>query len=393
MSAFANRLTRRTLVTALAGGVLMTPAGRPAVADQVASTGTPGASPASSPVASPAASPGTDPSPTSLVVAGLNNPRGMAFRPDGTLLVATGGNPGPNAALVEVSDGCPRVLVGGLPTARVAFRAVVGVADVAVLDGRTYLLLAGGNIDGDAPPNGVYEVSDDGSATLTSDISTFIRDNPVAEIPGDYDTDGQPHAMLPDPSGDGFLVTEGNSNQLLRVSLGDGSVERVADLSAGHPIPTGLALDGDGAPLVAYFTAAPYAEGSARVVRVLPDGSTADAWTGLSLLIDLAVGPDGALWALEMATGHGDDPGAIRPGTGRILRRGGDGVTTVIATGLELPSRMRFAPDDSLYVSGPAFGSDTGEGWVIRLAPSDGIIGPHTVPAIATLTGDLACPT
>ncbi|CAA9547474.1 MAG: hypothetical protein AVDCRST_MAG70-642 [uncultured Thermomicrobiales bacterium] len=376
------RTGRRSLFAAVAGGAAVHLAARSA-----ASKG----GFAGAPAASPALSDRT--AAVTLVATGLVNPRGMAFRPDGTLLVAIGGKAGPNAGVVEVTDGCPRVIVDGLPTARVAFRAIAGVSDLAVLDGRTFLLLAGGNAEGGTPPNGIYEFDDDGAVTLLADLSTFIRDNPVAEVPADYDADGQPYALAVEPRGDGFLVTEGNSNQLLRVSVSDGSIERIADLSSGHPIPTGLAVDDEGAVHVAYFTAAPYEEGTARVVRILPDGMVSDVWRGLSLVIDLAFGPDGTLWALEMATGHGDDPGAIRSGTGRVVRRGADGDSIEVATGLELPTRMRFASDGALYVSGPAFGADDGEGWVIRHEPVVAESRPIATPAITSLTRSGECPT
>ena len=91
---------------------------------------------------------------------------------------------------------------------------------------------------GVSTPNGLYRLDGAGGAELLADISAFIREHPVAEKPRDFDTDGQPYAML--AMGDAFWVTEGNSNQVLRVGL-DGTVARVADLSQGHPIPTGIA--------------------------------------------------------------------------------------------------------------------------------------------------------
>jgi len=136
---------------------------------------------------------------------------------------------------------------------------------VAYLDGALYLLLAGGNIDGDGMANGLYRLDGDGETTLVADVSGFIRDNPVAEVPDDYDTDGQPYALL--PMGDAFWVTEGNSNQLLRLGL-DGAVSRLADLSVGHPIPTGIAPAPGGGAYVGFFTNIPYREGAAAVVRV-----------------------------------------------------------------------------------------------------------------------------
>lgn len=321
------------------------------------------------------ATPGATPGPelASYAATGLINPRGMAFSDTGTLHVAIGGNPGPNAGVAVIEGGCPRMIMSRFPTARVAFRAIAGVADVAMLDGRLFALLAGGNIDGGALPNGLYEIPSRNDARLAANISAFIRRNPVASIPGDYDTDGQPYAMLAD--GDGFFVTEGNSNQLLRVGL-DGAVERVADLSDGHPIPTGIARAGDDQVYVAYFTSALYPEGGAKVVTITRDGTVANAWTGLTLVTALATGPDGALVALEMATGYGDDPGAIGPGTGRVVRQEGPDAATPLVTGLDLPAAMIFGPEGDLYISGPAFGADAGEGYVIKVPVNQLAAGP-----------------
>ncbi|MBA3337729.1 MAG: ScyD/ScyE family protein [Chloroflexia bacterium] len=300
-----------------------------------------------------------------IVATGLVNPRGFTFGPDGELIVALGGAGGDSAGIVVVGDdACPIPLVEGLRSTRVAFGAYSGVADVAFLDGRLYALISGGNIDGDELANGLYAVESDGELTLLADISGFIRDNPVADVPGDFDTDGQPYALR--PVDDGFLVTEGNSNQLLHVTP-DGAVRRVADLSAGHPIPTGLAIGSEGEIYVGFLTPAPYPEGGATVVRVEPDGTQQEVWTGLSLITALAIGPQGDLYALELATGHGDDPSAIGPGTGRVVRQTGPGDAEPVVTGLNLPTAMRFAPDGALLISGPTVGADDGEGTIVRV--------------------------
>ncbi|MBA3416856.1 MAG: hypothetical protein H0U10_16675, partial [Chloroflexia bacterium] len=142
--------------------------------------------------------------PISVVAAGLTNPRGFDFAPDGSLAVALAGTSDATAGVASVVDGCPVPLVEGLPSYRIVFAAPTGVADVAYLDGALYLLLAGGNIDGDGMANGLYRLDDGGDLALVANVSEFIRDNPVAEIPGDYDTDGQPYALL--PMGDAFWV-------------------------------------------------------------------------------------------------------------------------------------------------------------------------------------------
>ncbi len=301
-----------------------------------------------------------------VVAAGLTNPRGFAFAPDGTLSVALAGRPGPHAQVIRIESGCPVVIAGGLPAYQIVFGATTGVADVAYRNGQLYALLAGGDTDRGGAPNGLYRLDGVGGAELIANISAFIREHPVAEKPRDYDTDGQPYAML--AMGDAFWVTEGNSNQVLRVGL-DGTVARVADLSQGHPIPTGIAPAPDGGAYVAFFTPAPYAEGSAKVVKVAPDGTVTDVWTGLTLVTALAVGPDDTLYALEMATGHGDSPDAIAPGTGRVVRMAGADAIEPVVTGLALPVAMDFGPDGALYIAGPTFGADDGQGTILRIDP------------------------
>jgi hypothetical protein len=271
------------------------------------------------------------------------------------------------AQVVRIGEGgCPEVVLDGFPTARVAFRAIAGFADVALLDGETYALFAGGEIDRDLAVNGLYRLDGSGGADLIADLSSFIRDNPVAEIPGDYDTDGQPYDLLPLADGTGFWVSEGNSNQLFRVGV-DGAISRVADLSVGHPIPTGLAPGPDGGVYVALFTPAPYTEGTAKVVLVTPDGDVSDVWTGLTMPTALAIGPDGALYVTEMATGHGEDPDLIVTGTGRVVRQTGPDASEPVVTGLAFPSAMTIGPDGAFYVASPSFGADEGTGTIVRI--------------------------
>jgi hypothetical protein len=235
-----------------------------------------------------------------------------------------------------------------------------------VVDGTTYFLVAGGDIDSNAIPNGLYRLTGDGEPEpeLIANISEFIRDNPVAERPPDYDTDGQPYHLF--PTADGFLVSEGNSNQLLRVGL-DGTVTRVADLSAGHPIPTGLTVAPDGAVYIATFTAAPYPEGGAQVLRINADGTSEPAWRDLTMIAALTTGPDGRLFALETATGHGAEADDLDPASGRVVELLPDGTWQPVITGLSFPTDMAFAPDNRLIIAGPIFNADDGQGTVLSL--------------------------
>ena len=356
----------RMLFSTLVLGTLF--AGWTAVAPVRGTTAAPAPTTSQGAVLAAAATPGPDDVVT-VVAAGLTNPRGFTVAPDGTLVVAIAGREGPHAGVARIEDGCPVLVADGLPAYRIVFGAVTGVADVAYLNGQLYALLAGGDTDRGETPNGLYRLDSAGGAELVADVSAFIREHPVTEKPRDFDTDGQPYAML--AMGDAFWVTEGNSNQVLRVGL-DGTVARIADLSQGHPIPTGIAPAPGGGAYVAFFTHAPYTEGSAKVVKVAPDGAVTDVWTGLTLVTALAVGPDGTLYALEMATGHGDDPDAIAPGTGRVVRMTGPDTNQPVVTGLTLPVAMDFGRDNALYTAGPTFGADEGQGTILRINLSTG---------------------
>ena len=95
-----------------------------------------------------------------------------------------------------------------------------------------------------------------------------------------------------------------------------------------------------------------------------------------------AVDDGGALCALEMATGYGDDPSRIGLGTGRIVRQIGSGMAEVVVTGLSVPSAVDSGPDGALFVAAPAFGADDVEGIVPRCDLSGGepIRVPEEVP-------------
>jgi plastocyanin/sugar lactone lactonase YvrE len=334
----------------------------------------------------------------SLAAGGLINPRGMTWSPDGTLYVALAGSggttesqhdspheeqygpffSGDTASVVRIERqlnvttiGCPVAVAGGLPSTQGMGGHTQGPSAVAFLDGQLYILQDSGPIAATAfpdLPNGVYVVNPDGGVDLVANIMEWTRQNPVSHVPYDLTEESETFAML---AGDGFLwVLEANSGQVLQVTV-DGEIRRIADLSEGHPVPTGFALTGDGGVYVGYLTPAPYTDGSSKIIKVMPDGTVTDVWTGLTMVTGIAVGPDGTLYAAEMATNNIDEPPFTSPRTGRIIRQTGPDSLAEVVVGVDYPIAMTMGPDDALYVSFPAFAATEELGGILRIDLSE----------------------
>jgi len=305
---------------------------------------------------------------------GLTNPRGFTWGDDGTLYLALAGNggeeqlsieatPAPffvgdSASIVTIADGCTAPVVEGLPSLHwVDAGWTWGMMDLVILNGDLYALSGGGHTP--EAPNGIYRILADGTWELVADLATWSAENPTSFLAPDDNPAGSWFDLETD--GTVLWVTEAVRGQILTVTT-DGQIERFVDLSEGHMVPTGLALDGEGGAFVTYETTVPYLDGSSKVSHVAADGTVTDVWTGLTAVTDLVMGPDGALYAAEMATNNTDDAPNLHPGTGRIVRQTGPDSMEEVVTGVDYPTYLGFDTQGSLYFTAPAFGENRGEG-------------------------------
>ncbi len=338
-----------------------------------------------------------------MVASGLTNPRGMTWGADGTMYVALAGGGGPNAATEDApatnavgpfsggpsaavvsigSDGCPVAVATGLPSTSDAFGGVLGAEDVAVLGEQLYASVDGGGaVHGNADqPSGVYRVLADGTTELIADLSAWVRANPVAEVPGDHDPDAAGYSLVADEAAGLLWVSDPNNGQILSVTP-DGVVNRIADLSAGHPVPTQMVADPEGGVYVGTLTAVPFPDGAAAVMHVAADGTVTEVWTGLTAVVGVAVGNDGTLYALEMSTGNLQEPPFLQPGSGRLVRQTGPESLEVVADGLMFPVALDVGPDGAFYIAMPAIGANDGSGMIVRI---EGALGATPVAADAS---------
>ena len=222
---------------------------------------------------------------------------------------------------------------------------MLGAEDVAYIDGELYIGADGGGAGhgNEDLPSGVYRATGDGGAELVADLSTWVRENPVAAIPPDSDPDAAGYSLVVDPTSGTLWVDDPNSGQVLSVAT-DGTITRVADLSAGHLVPTRLALDPEGGVYYGILTTVPFADGAAGVFHLAEDGTAESVWSGLTTVVDVAVGPDGALYALELSTGNLAEPPFLTPGSGRVVRQTGPDTSEVVLEGLMFAGRHGDRP-------------------------------------------------
>ncbi len=334
----------------------------------------------------------------SIVMSGLDNPRGLAFGPDGGLYVAEAGRGGtgpsivlpPNETVSYGTSGAVSRLLGGVQE-----RVLTGLPSLA--------------LDGGARARGLHDIgfsasgeafgvigwggnpalranlgaAGDGFARLvrlplagggTVDIAN-IGDYELSANPDSGAFDTNPYGLLVTPAG-GFVVADAGGNDVLGVT----AVGAISTLSVLPPrpnplpfgppmfqaVPTSVALGPDGAYYIGQLTGGPFVPGAANVFRYDPiTGERTVAYSGFTNIIDLTFGADGSLYVLEisrdgLAAPTGPVPGAllrIDPATG--IR------TTIASDGLNFPGGVVAGPDGALYVSN--FGVSAGGGQVLRI--------------------------
>jgi len=236
------------------------------------------------------------------------------------------------------------------------------------------------------PPEARAVFGEDGSALGHIVKASPLGDALVVDVAG-YEADANPDGGEVDSNPYSFAGDRGNwyvadagGNDLLYVNP-NGRIETLAvfpDRMVPAPpflglppgamipmqsVPDAVAMGPDGALYVGELTGFPFPVGAANVYRVVPGSDPVVFASGFTNIIDIAFGPDGSLFVLELATNgllSNDLSGALH----RVDMYGN--VTTILDQGLFAPGGLAIGQDGSIYIS--VFSIFAGAGQVIRVA-------------------------
>ena len=341
-----------------------------------------------------------------VVVGGLDNPRGLEFSPDGALYIAQAGRggdgecgPGPEGTRCygesgaitryDLRTGAVVDVVTGLPSLATEEGQMFAIGpDDLSLQGRGNLFFTIG-FGGDPRTRGIFGANGDMLATVgratpngawsqVADLGQFEADN----NPTGDEIDSNPYGIVALPGRQ--VVTDAGANALVEIRA-NGKVSTLAtfpDRLAPAPpflglppgtmipmdaVPTSVTVGPDGDFYVGQLTGFPFPVGGANVYRVPAEGGTpVVVASGFTHIVDLAFGPDGSLYVLQIAKNgllaafEGND------WTGALTRIAPDGTRTELVPGvLTAPGGLAIDRDGSIYVTNNSIYSGIGE--VIRI--------------------------
>jgi hypothetical protein len=359
-----------------------------------------------------------DPSFT-VVMSGLDNPRGLAFGPQGALYVAEAGrgglgleNPfcftgqaggfrcyGPTGAVSRLWHGVQERVATGLPSQARGEDGgnAIGPHDIALLGvGSAHV-----TIGLQQPPS----LRDDPEHPELSGLARIAKLEPSGEWrfvadPGAYEAasnpdhgpfDTNPYGLLAFPGE--HVFTDAGGNSLLRADA-NGDISTLATFQsrgtnpsrATDSVPTSVAIGPDGAYYVGELTGFPVVE-RANVYRIDPGETTTGdpplllsgeaCLAGFTQIIDIAFDGQGNLYVLQYGPGtlvrvtpDTDEPGGICA----QYRAGMPGTLLLGPPQLSQPTSVAVGPDGALYVSNRGASAvdrvtRTGVGEVLRIEP------------------------
>lgn len=321
----------------------------------------------------------------SVVMTGLDNPRGLAIGPEGALYVAEAGRGGPGpcgvnspgetrcygptGAISRLWRGQQERIATGLPShALPDGSAASGPHDISFQGRGGAFITFGLGFDqrlrdalGAAGP--IFGTLAKMSASGQWQVVADILSHEASVNPGGGAVDCNPFGVLAEAGR--RLVTDAGGNALLSIAA-NGVISTVATFPsraqgrATDAVPTSVVQGPDGAYYVSELSGVPFAFGAAQIYRVVPGQAPQVVVTGFKTITDLAFDSDGNLYVVEHAGGA-----VFFSAPGRLLRVAPDGTRTVVLDGLDRPTSVAIGWDGAIYVTN--HGITPGIGEVLRI--------------------------
>lgn len=331
---------------------------------------------------------------TTVVMNGLESPRGLAFDPEGSLYVAEAGSGefagpctpsggdvtrGPNCysgtgAITRLRRGVQERVVTDLPSiVNTGDGAVDGPEDIAFLGASAYVTVGWGGAPSARAGLGelgklfgtLLKIEQSGQWRVLADIAAYED----THNPDGGRVDSNPYGLFVEPGR--RFVADAGANTVLEVAA-DGTVALVTTLPSlpapfpfnqSDAVPTEVERGPDGALYVSVLTGAPFLPGAAKIYRVVPGQAPQSYVEDLTSVTDFAFAPDGSLYVTQYGTS------VFLGGPGALVRIAPDGARAVITTDLIHPTGVAVGPDGAVYVSHKGgLGDPAGQGEVLRIA-------------------------
>jgi hypothetical protein len=277
-------------------------------------------------VAAGSAAPASGQSSFEVVATGLDNPRHLSFSPTGALYVVEAGRGGAgpcvehpalgefclgfSGAVTQVRDNGPdqRVLTG-VPSIINEEGETLGASDIALTGSQKFVLSVG--IGGSDEFRAGFGTQGTLLGTLVTGklkhggFSLFadVLANEAVANPDGTDIDSNPVGLV--RQGEGYILADAGGNAVVRASH-NGTFTTITPLPptaiGADAVPTSVVKGPDGAYYISQLTGFPFQQGAANIWRVVPGQAPTVYAFGLTNLTDLAFGPDGSLYAVEIAS-------------------------------------------------------------------------------------------
>ena len=342
----------------------------------------------------------------SVIATGLNNPRGLNFGSDRALYVAEAGSggvgpcgPGPEGnrcygetgsiARIDPQDNAVTRVRMNLPSlASPDGSFATGIHDLSFHGLGNTVFTTG--FAGNPADRTLYFGAEGmgfarlgrmnalGKLALTEDLGGYeIENNPTGD-----EVDSNPYGVL--ASAGRTVYADAGGNALNQVSA-KGVVSTLAtfpdrmvlappflELPPGtlipmDTVPTSVAQGPDGAFYVGQLTGFPFPVDDALIYRVPSNGGAPNVYAGgFTSVIDVAFGPDGSMYVVELAKNGLLAAFIDGDWNGSIIRIAPDGTRSELAAGmLTAPGGVAIGSDGAVYVTNKSIFSGTGE--VIRI--------------------------